>query len=155
MKIGVIADTHNLIPNPVFDIFSGVDLIIHAGDIGQDTILTDLQTIAPVRAVFGNMDHYPLVSNLKRLDVFQLEECRICLIHIIGSHKTFAYELFKQNLKVDVVIHGHTHRAENVMFNNILFLNPGSISQPRSGSRGSVGILNVVKRDLNFEIIYI
>ena len=155
MKIGVIADTHNHIPEKVFEIFSGVDLIIHAGDIGQDTILTNLHTIAPVRAVFGNMDHYPLVSNLKRMDIFQFEECRICLVHIIGSHKTFAYELFKQNIKVDVVIHGHTHRAEDVVFNNIRFLNPGSSSQPRSGSRGSVGVLNVEKKEINFETVYI
>ena len=101
------------------------------------------------------MDQYPLVSNLKRLDVFQLDECRICLIHIIGSHKTFAYELFKQNVKVDAVIHGHTHRAEDVLFNNIRFLNPGSVSQPRSGSRGSVGILKVDKKNMSFEIIYV
>ena len=155
MKIGIIADTHNYIPGAVYELFSGVDLIIHAGDIGQENILTDLQTIAPIRAVFGNMDQYPLVSNLKRLDVFQLDECRICLIHIIGSHKTFAYELFKQNVKVDAVIHGHTHRAEDVLFNNIRFLNPGSVSQPRSGSRGSVGILNIDKKNMSFEIIYV
>jgi putative phosphoesterase len=155
MKIGVIADTHNYLPDPVFSIFSGVNLIIHAGDIGHEKILTDLQNIAPVKAVFGNMDHYPLVSNLKRLELLTLEGCRICLTHIIGSHKTFAYELFKQNLKVEAVIHGHTHRAENVVFNKILFLNPGSVSQPRTGSRGSVGILNVKNLELNFEIIYL
>jgi putative phosphoesterase len=155
MKIGVIADTHNLIPNSVFDIFSGVNLIIHAGDIGNENIIIDLQTIAPVRAVFGNMDHYPLVSSLRRLEVFTLEECTICLTHIIGAHKTFAFELFKMNLKVDAVIHGHTHRAENLVFNNILFLNPGSASQPKSGSRGSVGILNIEGREMNFELLYI
>ncbi|MEJ2543229.1 MAG: metallophosphoesterase family protein [Calditrichaceae bacterium] len=155
MKIGVIADTHNHIPGGVFDIFSGVDLILHAGDIGQDTILTDLESVAPIKAVFGNMDQYPLVSNLKRFDVFQIEEYKICLTHIIGSHKTFAYELFKQSIKVDIVIHGHTHRAEIVVFNNIRFLNPGSASQPRSGSRGSVGMLNIEKQELNFEIIYL
>ncbi len=155
MKIGVIADTHNHLPDPVFNIFSGVNLIIHAGDIGHEKILTDLQNIAPVKAVFGNIDHYPLVSNLKRIEILSLEKCRICLTHIIGSHKTFAYELFKQNLKVDAVIHGHTHRAENVVFNNILFLNPGSASQPKTGSRGSVGILYVENRELYFDIIYL
>ncbi|HEM49017.1 MAG TPA: metallophosphoesterase [Caldithrix sp.] len=155
MKVGVIADTHNQIPGKVFAIFSGVNLIIHAGDVGQNNILTDLQTIAPVKAVFGNMDQYPLVSDLKRFEIFQLDEYKICLTHIIGSHKTFAYELFKQNIKVDVVIHGHTHRAEDVVYNKIRFLNPGSASQPRSGSRGSVGILVIGKEEMNFELYYL
>lgn len=155
MKIGIISDTHNHLPGPVFDIFSGVDLIIHAGDIGNDTILTELQTIAPVRAVFGNMDKFPLVSNLKRMDFFNIDDCKICLTHIIGTHKTFAYELFKMNVKIDAVIHGHTHRSENIIFNSIRFLNPGSVSQPRSGSRGSVGLLNVEGRKMEFEIQYI
>ena len=155
MKIVIISDTHNNIPTPVFDIFSGADLIIHAGDIGRENILTELHTIAPVKAVFGNMDTFPLVSSLKRMEIFALEECRICLTHIIGAHKTFAYELFKMNLKVDAIIHGHTHRAENIIFNNMLFLNPGSISHPRSGSCGSVGILNVEGREMNFELKYI
>ena len=155
MKIGIISDTHNHLPDPVFDIFSDIDLIIHAGDIGSENIITELQTIAPVRAVFGNMDKFPLVSNLKRMDLFTLDGCRICLTHIIGTHKTFAYELFKMNLTVDAVIHGHTHRAENIVFNNIRFLNPGSISQPKSGSRGSVGILNIEGSKMEFQIQYI
>ena len=130
-------------------------MIIHAGDIGSENILSELKTIAPVKAVFGNMDHYPIVSNLKRMEIFQLEECMICLTHIIGTHKTFSFDLYKQNLKVDAVIHGHTHRAENILFNRIHFFNPGSISQPRSGSRGSAGILKIVGREINFEINYI
>ncbi|MEJ2052563.1 MAG: metallophosphoesterase family protein, partial [Calditrichaceae bacterium] len=143
MKVGVISDTHNHLPGSVFDIFADVELIIHAGDIGRENILTDLKTIAPVKAVFGNMDRFPLVSDLKRMDIFMLEECKICLTHIIGTHKTFAFELYKKNIQVDAVIHGHTHRAENLVFNKILFLNPGSVTQPRSGSRGSVGLLHI------------
>jgi putative phosphoesterase len=155
MKIGIISDTHDYLPSPVFEIFNSVELIIHAGDIGNENIITELQTIAPVKAVFGNMDRFPLVSNLKRIEVFTLDQCRICLTHIIGTHKYFAYELYKMNLKVDAVIHGHTHRVENNIYNNIRFLNPGSVSQPKSSSRGSVGILNIDGREMEFDINYI
>lgn len=155
MKLGIISDTHNHIPDAVFDIFKGVDQIIHAGDIGSDNIITDLCTIAPVRAVFGNMDTFPLVSTYKRIDFFKIESFEVCLTHIIGTHKGFGYQLFKMNKKPDIVIHGHTHRAEKVTYNNILFINPGSTAQPRNVSKGSVGILEVKDSQINFEIIYI
>lgn len=155
MKVGIISDTHDKIPQPVFDIFSNIDLIIHAGDIGHENILTELHTLAPVKAVFGNMDTFPLVSSLKRMEIFNLEECKICLTHIVGTHKSFAYELFKMNLKIDAVIHGHTHRAENIIYNNIHFFNPGSTSHPKSGSRGSVGILDITGSEMKFELKYL
>ena len=155
MKLGIISDTHNHIPDAVFDLFNGVDQSIHAGDIGRENIITDLRTIAPVKAVFGNMDTFPLVSQYRRIDFFRIVNFEFCLTHIIGTHKGFGYQLFKMNKKVDVVIHGHTHRAEKTTYNNILFINPGSASQPRKVSKGSVGLLEVKNNTINFDIIYL
>jgi putative phosphoesterase len=155
MKIGIISDTHDHIPASVYEAFSNVEQIIHAGDIGKENIITELSTIAPVKAVYGNMDSYPLVSRYRRIDFFNIHRYAFCLTHIIASHKAFSYELFKMNRKVDVVIHGHTHLPDNTKFNDILFINPGSASRPKSGSNASVGILNVDKELLEFEIIYL
>ena len=155
MKIGIISDTHNNLPSAVYDVFAGVDMIIHAGDIGSVNIITDLEAIAPVKAVYGNMDSYPLVSRYRRIEFFNIKNYSCCLTHIIASHKAFSYELFKMSPKVDLVIHGHTHHAENTTFNNILFVNPGSASQPRSGGRGSVGILIAEDNKVDFQLIYL
>lgn len=153
MRIGVIADTHNFLPATVFDVFKGVDQIIHAGDIGDEHILKELRTMAPVRAVYGNMDRFPLVSQLRRMDFFCIENYHFCLTHIIVNHKAFSYELFKMNKKVDVVIHGHTHRPEKEYYNKILFINPGSASQPRGLGRASVGLLSLRQDKADFEIV--
>tara|TARA_B100000686_G_C16663771_1_gene902448 strand:- start:732 stop:944 length:213 start_codon:yes stop_codon:yes gene_type:complete len=67
MKIGVISDTHNLVRPEVFRVFKWVDLILHAGDIGEKDVLIDLEAIASVRAVLGNND-YGFPSNIRKTE---------------------------------------------------------------------------------------
>ncbi len=143
MKIGLISDTHGHLPGDVFTIFSEVDLIIHAGDVGSENILTDLQAIAPVTAVYGNMDHSLPAGKLPRIAFIKAEELLLCVTHILNSPKSFAYELYKMNKKADVVIFGHTHRPEVQKYNDILFINPGSIVYPRDEGGPSVAMLTV------------
>ena len=119
MRIGLISDTHNRVPARVLDDFAGVDLIIHAGDIGSQKVLDELKVIAPVKAVYGNMDSSPLVGNLRRIDCMKVEGLNLCLTHIVNSPKSFAYELFKMGKETDIVVFGHTHRAEKVWFKKI------------------------------------
>ncbi len=142
MKIGLISDTHGVVPTPVFDIFNDVDLIIHAGDVGHENVLHDLKTIAPVKAVYGNVDGFPLVGRLSRIGFLKAEDRVICVTHIVNSPKAFAYELFKLNRSADIIIFGHTHRAEVKEYNQMMFVNPGSVSIPRDGS-ASVAILDI------------
>ena len=143
MKIGLISDTHGHLLADVFNVFSDVDLIIHAGDIGSENILTDLQALAPVRAVYGNMDHSLPVGKLPRVAFIKAEELTLCITHILNSPKSFAYELYKMSKKADVVIFGHTHRPEVQKYNEILFINPGSIAYPRDEGGPSVALLTV------------
>jgi putative phosphoesterase len=142
-RIGLISDTHGSLAAEIFDLFAGVDLIVHAGDVGKEEVLIELRTIAPVRAVYGNVDAFPIRGQYPRIDFFEMAGKRFCLTHIIGSPKSFAYELFKMNKKVDVVVYGHTHKAEQTEFEQILFVNPGSASQPRNSSKRSVAILEI------------
>ena len=151
MKIGLISDTHGHLPIEIFKIFAEVDLIIHAGDIGPEEILMDLKTIAPVKAVFGNMDHSPLSHSLNRVDFIKADSLMLCVTHIMNSPKRFAYELFKMNKKADVVIYGHTHIAQVSEYNKIKFVNPGSVVQPRGGTAPSVAVLTVEGGDANVE----
>jgi putative phosphoesterase len=155
MRIGLISDTHNILPKEVFSIFSGVDLIFHAGDIGSPKILSELEQIAPVKAVYGNVDTFPLVTELNVKLYYKTENFNICITHIIGSPKVFAFKLLRDKKKIDIVISGHTHRPENIVFHNIRFINPGSACYPRQSSQGSVAILNVSNNEPQVEFFYI
>jgi putative phosphoesterase len=151
MQIGILSDTHNTLPAEVFDIFRNVDLILHAGDIGSEAILTDLESIAPVRAIFGNTDTFPLVSRLRRMEIFKIEGFRFCMIHAIRSAKAFAFELLKMQQEVDVVIYGHTHTPQKSVFNKITFINPGSAASPRHGLKGSLAVMRILDGELDVE----
>lgn len=155
MKIGLISDTHDSLPAEVHNIFSGVDIIFHAGDIGSEEILTELNSIAPVKAIYGNMDTFPLVSRLRHIDFHTINEKSFCLIHMIGSPRSFAFQLFKMNKKADVVIYGHSHIPEHTIYQNIHFINPGSASKPKTSMNGSVGILTIDGDKLNIEFVYL
>lgn len=150
MKIGLISDTHGKLPPKIFEIFADVDLIIHAGDVGSVNVLSDLKAIAPVKAVYGNMDHFPLLSKLPRIDFIKAGQLTICVTHIVNNMKSFAFELFKMSKKVDVVVFGHTHRSVVTEYNNILFVNPGSVSYPR-GSGISVAVLSIQDKKASAE----
>jgi len=154
MVIGIISDTHGRVPVEVHKYFEHVDQIIHAGDIGNKHVITELETIAPVIAVYGNIDVYPLISEYERIRFFSLENKRFCLTHIISTPKAFSYELFKINREVNVAIFGHTHIAEKSEYNNILFVNPGSASHPKYGKQRSVALMELTERHLDVHFIY-
>jgi len=155
MKIGLISDTHGRVPAAVFTIFKDVELIIHAGDVGHENILSELKAIAPVKAVYGNVDGFPLVGKLNRIDFLGVEDRVICITHIVNNPKTFAYELFKLNRSADIVIFGHTHRAEIKEAHKMMFINPGSVSQPRGKGGASVAILDIEGKRADVQFIEI
>ena len=102
-KIGIISDTHGVLPAQVFELFAGVDRIIHAGDVGNEQILQQLKRLAPVYAVRGNMDTPPLSAKLpERLD-FSLHGLDYIIMHIPGRAL--------MDDRPTVQINGHTHKA--------------------------------------------
>ena len=143
MKAGIISDTHGHLPADVFKVFTNVDHILHAGDIGDSDIITELESIAPVNAVYGNIDTWPVVTRYPRMEMLNLSGCSICLIHDIVNFKYFRFELFKKNLSPDIVIYGHTHIPAHEYYQKILFINPGSASRPKGSKRGSVCVLKI------------
>jgi uncharacterized protein len=154
MKIGLISDTHGHLPSQVRKAFSDVDLIIHAGDIGNQAVMTELQALAPVRAVYGNMDGSQ-VGRLDRVEFVDADGTIICVIHILNSPQAMVRELSKSGKQVDVVVFGHTHRAQETRHNGILFVNPGSATQPRGDKGPSVAVLVVENSRVIVEFVWL
>jgi uncharacterized protein len=148
LKIGVIADTHipragRTIPEKVFTIFAGVELIIHAGDIVEETALVQLQAIAPVEAVHGNRDSEELKGKLPETKILELHGFKIGIFHGHGDKGTTMERLpgFFAGIPLDCIIFGHSHIPYNETRNGILYFNPGSPTVKKRQPYPSVGIL--------------
>lgn len=142
MRIGVISDTHGLFDPALLGHFRGVDRIIHAGDIGDGSVIERLEDIAPVIAVSGNIDDgqsnsFPFET------VIELEGCRIAVRHIVyeGGKITKAAQAFLDREQPDVCIFGHTHQPKIGWIGNMLLLNPGSAGPKRFKLPRSLGML--------------
>lgn len=160
MKIGVISDTHiknpaKMLPDKVFEIFDGVDLILHAGDLLIEEVVMQLEAIAPVIAVAGNNDDYQLVRKYGTRRLLELGGKKLGLTHGMSRGKTYmsAYAEFLED-NVDCIVYGHSHIPHNEIINGILFFNPGSPTQRRTQPQHSVGVL-YINYKIKGEIFYI
>lgn len=136
IKIGLISDTHGHLPQAVSRLFKNTDAIIHAGDIGGQSILRQLEKLAPVTAVRGNSDSGLVAAFLEDMEFLSLNGHNLAVMH----KQDQALTLMNKNFK-DVIIFGHTHNPEIFKDQGILFINPGSPSQPRSLDHGTVALL--------------
>lgn len=125
VRVGVISDTHGLLRPEVPGLLSGSDLILHAGDVGDPSVLEALRDIAPVRAVRGNVDGGAL-RDLPLTEAVQVAGHLLYMIHILDD-----LDLDPVAAEVGVVIHGHTHRSRNDRVDGVHYLNPGSIGPRR------------------------
>lgn len=158
--VGLIADTHvpkraMRVPPKVYEIFRNVDYIIHAGDLVELAVLDELEQIAPVLAVHGNMDGMDVVGALPRLNSLRIFDWKIGVMHdpdtLYGLSKM--RELAKQN-GFNVFVYGHTHVASVKWEDKFLYINPGSPTNPASFLiKPSVGLLKITKEAVNPQII--
>jgi putative phosphoesterase len=146
--VGVIADTHGKLSSDAVQALEGVGLIIHAGDIHTTSILDQLKQIAPVKAVRGNMDRGDGTRNLPTTEVVQVGEVQLYILHSLE-----ALNIHPGAAGFDAVIYGHSHQPENKIRNNVLFLNPGSASFPRKGSKPSVARLQIQGKRIQVTLI--
>jgi len=145
MEIGIISDTHNQLPEKIGQIFKGVDLILHAGDIGYSHILESLSKIASVEGVYGNTDLYTVSSILPSRLTLNLEGMSVFMKHDIGNIKIYHAKLrsIHRELIPDMIVFGHTHKPLFEKIQHTYYINPGSASKPRGGSPCSVMRLNI------------
>jgi uncharacterized protein len=142
LKIMVLADTHNKLPQAVAGLAAAADEIWHLGDVCADRILDELRAIGPpVTVARGNCDSnfdWPLVVDLARSGLkFRLQ-------HIPPE---------RPPEDVHIVLHGHTHVPRNEKRSGILFLNPGCVTRPNRGSPASVAWLEIAHGKVNWRLV--
>jgi len=148
LTVGVISDTHGLLRPEVLKTFQGVELILHAGDIGGDDILEELQAIAPVLAVRGNMDYGAWVSDIPASRAVKIGSKRFFLVHD-PAH----IDVDPAEGKFHAVIFGHTHRPHVETQEGVLLLNPGSAGHRRKDYPISLAILKIQGDRMEAEVI--
>jgi putative phosphoesterase len=138
--IGLISDTHGLVRPEVFGALEGVELILHAGDVG-DGVLDELAAIAPIEAVYGNTDPVDdprLAQSIERT----IGGVRI---HVSHGHELGSPtpERLMAKYDADVIVYGHTHQQKVVELNGRLVVNPGAAGQRRFKLKPSVALLTI------------
>lgn len=146
--IGVISDTHGMLRPEAAAALSGVDLILHAGDIDVPPVLEQLEKIAPVKAVCGNMDLGPLRERLSETEVVEAGDHLLYILHDIGR-----LDLDPEAAGFDAVIFGHSHRPYLAQKQGVLFLNPGSAGPKRFGKPVSVARIVAANGRLSARVI--
>jgi putative phosphoesterase len=160
--IGLISDTHipsraTSLPREVFTSFENVDYIIHAGDIVELSVIDELEQIAPVLAVRGNMDSPEAKDILPDLNSLKILDRKIGVIHDPGI--LYGMEQMRELTKThgfNVLVYGHTHNANIKWEEKTLYINPGSPTSPSSLlNKPSVALLKITKDTITPEIIYL
>ena len=159
MKIGVISDTHipvtaTSLPQRVLESLRGCDLIIHAGDIVDMSLIDKLEEIAQTKAVWGNMDGREVRTKLPEKIVLDVEGKKIGVVHGRGPAAAvirYVKEAFDE--KMDIIIFGHSHTPVNEKKDGTLFFNPGSPTDKVFSPYCSFGIIEIEGGDIRSEII--
>ena len=146
--VGVIADTHGFLLPAAIKALKGVDLIVHAGDIGNTEVLDNLKSIAPVYAVKGNMD---MTKGLRELPETEVIEVGDALLYVI--HDIHRLDIEPSKAGFSAVIFGHLHCPSVSEQSGVLFLNPGSAAQPRRNYPATLALLHVSGNSIKTQIV--
>ncbi len=147
--IGVIADTHGLFEPAIMRHFRGVDHIIHAGDIGNRSVIEQLEMIAPVTVVSGNVDGYE-ESGFPTEAIIKLNGFRIAIRHVVfeAGKLTKDGRSFLDRTRTDICIFGHTHQPKSEWLGDTLLFNPGSAGPKRFTLPRMLGVITIGSRPL-------
>jgi putative phosphoesterase len=143
LTIGVISDTHGKLDERIFDLFAGVERIIHAGDIGDEDLIWRLEKVAPVIAVRGNIDADTMCFPNERIAV--IEGRTFYVRHQFASVEKMnaAQQRIIEQRVIDVIIFGHSHQAYIGNWRGTLIFNPGGAGAKRFNLPRSVGLLEL------------
>lgn len=159
MRAGVLSDTHwrwyTSIPQPIIEAFKSVQIIFHAGDIGDLGFLRGLAEIAPVEAVAGNNETPVMAEILGFSKVISFANKKIGLTHgHLGKGKSTPIRARKAFKDVDIIIFGHSHVPYAKWVDGVFMLNPGSVSRPRTRSgRATIAILEIKGKVIRHKFI--
>jgi uncharacterized protein len=148
MRLGIISDTHGLLRPEAARALSGVDLIVHAGDVGSPEVLTKLKALAPVFAVRGNVDTESWAAELPATAIVDAGNTSLYVLHNLRE-----LGLRPEAAGVDAVISGHTHQAEQWEREGVLYLNPGSAGPRRFHLPVTLALVDVGSEPWKVEIV--
>lgn len=141
-RLGLISDTHGLLRPEAVDFLAGCELIVHAGDIGRPGIISELEKIAPVISIKGNVDTGSWSDDIPLTCHFQWHGKSFFVIHNIHEINPEAVR------QCDVVIYGHSHQPKAYQQDGALYFNPGSAGPRRFRLPISLGEISFQKHEL-------
>lgn len=152
MKIGVVSDTHNFLDPKIARLLEGVEHILHAGDVGSQSIILQLEAIAPTTAVSGNTDDPGM--NYRATELVSLGG-RKFLVHHIVNPQALPEDLQTRiaRERPDVIVFGHTHQPFRATVDGTLYFNPGYAGKSRFGMERSVAILHCDEKGIRPEFL--
>ena len=152
MKIGIISDTHNFLDPKIPRLLEGVEHILHAGDVGSQSIILQLEAIAPTTVVSGNTDDPGM--NYRATEVVSLAG-RKFLVHHIVNPQALSEDLQNRiaRERPEVIVFGHTHKPFSATVGGTLFFNPGYAGKSRFGMQRSVAILHCDDKGIEPEFL--
>src|SRR5687768_8611706 len=143
MNIGIISDTHGLLRAQVFQAFEGVDHILHAGDVGDPDILVELAAIAPVTAVWGNVDGTEIRARVPEVARLELGGVRIAIVHGMQFGSPTPQKVAAAHPDSGLVVFGHSHGPLVQQVGPTLAVNPGSAGPRRFKDPVTVAIAEI------------
>ena len=147
-RIGLVSDTHGLLRPEALNFLEGCDCIVHGGDIGHPSILTELAKLAPVTAVRGNVDAGAWAESLPESEYLQVGEVGVYVIHDLAH-----LDIDPQSAGVRVIVSGHSHKPLIQERNGVLYANPGSAGPRRFKLPVTVGELIVTESTVSACIV--
>ncbi len=160
MKIVVIADTHipasaEGIPEKIKEQIRDCDCVVHAGDATEMRVIDELRLSATTHAVCGNMDSLEVKRALPEKLSFKADDKTIGVVHGYGPPSSLVRAVKKafKGKSPDVIIFGHSHIPFNEMIDEILFFNPGSVSDRMFAPYRSFGVIDITDGNIKAEII--
>ncbi|HYO91167.1 MAG TPA: metallophosphoesterase family protein [Pyrinomonadaceae bacterium] len=153
VRIGVISDTHGRLDEQVLNLFAGVSRIIHAGDIGNEDLIWQLERVAPVIAVRGNIDSDTMCFPNERMAVIEGRTFYVRHQFATVEKMSAAQQRVIEQRMPDVVVFGHSHQAYAGQWRGTLLFNPGSAGPKRFNLPRSVGLLELGAEQITSRII--
>jgi putative phosphoesterase len=143
MRLGIISDTHGLLRAEVFERFRGVEHILHAGDIGSLDVLVELEAIAPVTAVWGNVDGWDIRARVPEVARVELSGKQVVVVHGMQFGAPTPEKVAAAYPDADLVVFGHSHVAVVQQVGSVLAVNPGSAGPARFGATPTLAVAEI------------
>jgi hypothetical protein len=144
MRLGIISDTHGMLRPEVLDVFGKVDHILHGGDVGEWHVMVALEALAPVTAVYGNVDDMGIRAKLPQVATLRLDGFDIVVTHGDQFGTPTPALLHEVYPKAEIIVYGHTHRPLlELVDRTVTVMNPGGAGAARFNLKPSVGIMEL------------